>query len=121
MTNRRRIEQGPVSARGVATAMAILLALTTILHLVVGATAADTTLRQPLIAFGCVYLVAALLVRTGRNGVLAAMIFSTLGLAIGGGRYVNQGGPWALPVMLVIDIVVIWLGVIWMRRTRGIG
>jgi hypothetical protein len=121
MTKRRRIERKPIDAKGVADVMAMFLILTTILHLFVGATADDQTLRLPLMAFGCLFLVSALLVRTGRNGVMTAIIFAGLGLALGGGRYINQGGPWMLPIMFAIDAVVLGLGVLWLRKTRGIG
>lgn len=116
-SRRRRTDTKPLDARGVADIMAMLLILTTILHLFVGATTADLSLRLPLIAFGCLFLVSALLVRTGRNGVMTAMIFAGLGLALGGGRYINQGGPFTLPIMFAIDILLLGLGVLWLRRS----
>ena len=118
MTKRRRYKTKALDAKGVADVMAMFLILTTILHLFVGATTDDQTLRLPLIVFGCLFLVSALLVRTGRNGVMAAMIFAALGLALGGGRYVNQGGPWAMPIMFLIDAVVLGLGVVWLSKAR---
>lgn len=118
MTRRKRIEARPLDAKGVADIMAMFLILTTILHLFVGATSADQTLRLPLIVFGCLFLVSALLVRTGRNGVMTAMVFAGMGLALGGGRYINQGGPWSLPVMFAIDIVVLGLGAVWLQKSR---
>lgn len=114
----KRIEARPLDASGVADIMSMFLILTTILHLFVGATTVDQTLRLPIIAFGCLSLVSALLARTGRHGVMTAMIFAALGLALGLGRFVNQGGPFTLPVMFAIDIVVLCLGVLWLRKTR---
>lgn len=117
LSRRRRADGKELDAKGVADVMTMFLILTTILHLFVGATTDDQTLRLPLIAFGCLFLVSALLVRTGRNGVMTAMIFAGLGLALGGGRYINQGGPFTLPIMFAIDIVLLGLGALWLHKS----
>ena len=54
-----------------------------------------------------------------RNAIIAAIIACGAGLTLGGVHYLGNGGPVALPIMFLIDIVVIGAGIMWFMKMRA--
>lgn len=110
-----------------------LLILTGIFHLAVALLNAAPGLGLPLTVFGVIYIMLSFYVRkdshkktrrkktavNGRTAIVATMIFCTLGLALGTASYVREGGPTALPLMLLIDIAIIAAGAMWLKQARA--
>jgi len=98
--------------------MSILLIATGVLHLVVAAIGAPSSLQLPLAAFGALYgALGALLQRGGKPVVIAAMAATATGLVLGGANYAQNGGPISLPVMFLIDLLVLGAGAMWFARS----
>lgn len=98
--------------------MSVLLVATGVLHIVVAVAGAPDALRIPLAAFGALYgTLGVLLQRGGKPIVLAAMGACTLGLALGGTNYLQNGGPPTLPVMFLIDALVLICGALWLSKS----
>lgn len=99
--------------------MLVLLIATSLLHFVAAETS-GAELRPPLLAFTVLFMVAAVAVRLApRLGVMAAMLVSGVGLAVGGGRYLAAGGPPSMLAMFAIDVAVLALGMLWLRGKRA--
>lgn len=97
---------------------AILLIATSLLHLVVAFTSAPADLKAPLAGFGAAYGVLSFVVwRGGRIAVIGAMGVCAIGLALGGSRYLQNGGPAALLLMFLIDVAVIGAGALWIMKS----
>lgn len=97
--------------------MSILLIATAVLHIIVAAFGAPNDIRLPLAAFGAIYgILGVLLLRSGRPIVMAAMAACALGIVLGGGNYLQNGGPATLPVMFLIDVLVIAAGAMWLAK-----
>ena len=103
-----------------------LLTATGIFHLAVALLGSNDELRLPLAVFGVIYSVLGFYVRRdvgdgsasgSRNAIIAAMVACTAGLLLGGQNYLANGGPIALPIMLVIDVIIIGAGVMWFMKT----
>ena len=75
-------------------------------------------LAAPLAGFGVANAVAAVLARRGRSGVIAAMAVCGIGLAIGGPKYLQDGGSYLMPVMFLIDAAVLALGAVFLARSK---
>lgn len=102
--------------------MSILLIATGVLHLVVAAIGAPENLKVPLAVFGALYAGLGVWVRSGgRSAILAALVTTVTGLVLGGSNYAQNGGPVALPVMFLIDLVVLGAGVMWMLKSGKAG
>ena len=102
--------------------MSILLIATGVLHLVVAAIGAPEALRVPLAVFGALYAGLGVWLRSGgRTAVLAALVTTVTGLVLGGANYVQNGGPFTLPVMLLIDLIVFGAGAMWMLKSGKTG
>lgn len=102
-----------------------LLMVTGIFHLLVAMLGAAPGLSLPLAAFGVIYTTISFYVRRdtsdgskshSRNAIIAAIIACVLGLSLGGSNYLANGGPVALPIMFLIDVVVIGAGVMWLMK-----
>ena len=52
-----------------------------------------------------------------RNAIIATIVVCTAGLGLGGASYAQSGGPAALPMMFLIDIVIIAAAVWWLMKT----
>lgn len=90
------------------------------LHLVTAGLAAPEDLKLPLAGFGLAFGALGLwTARGGRLAVLATLVVSALGLALGLNRYLSGGGPVALPVMFALDVVVLIVGGLWLARARA--
>ncbi|MBY0422709.1 MAG: hypothetical protein K2Q06_10435, partial [Parvularculaceae bacterium] len=115
-TRRARAARKPMDAKGIADVMAMLLLLTAIMHAWTGATASASVERLPMLAFAVLFAVSAFLVRNGRTGIMVAMIFPAMGLALGI-PHVLRGGAVSLltPVMFAIDVALLLLGIVWLR------
>lgn len=97
--------------------MAILLIATGALHLAVAATGAPEDLKAPLAGFGVAYAVLSFVVwKGGRAAVIGAIGICGIGLALGGSRYLQNGGPPLMIVMFLIDVAIIAAGVLWITR-----
>lgn len=108
--------------------MIALLSLTGIFHLLVAMLGVAPGLGIPLTVFGVIYSVLGFYVRKdtndgskshSRNAIIASIVACTAGLALGGSNYFTNGGPLALPIMFVIDIVIITAGVMWLMQMRA--
>lgn len=96
-----------------------LLIATGIFHLIVALIGSTDALRMPLGLFGVLYTVLGIWVRRGgRTSIQSAMLVTALGLGLGGNQYLTEGGPIALPVMFAIDVIILVLGVLWLRHNR---
>jgi len=101
------------------TAMAGLLVLTGVFHLIVAFTGEVGELKFGLAAFGIAYFLLGAFVFPGKEtAVRIAMVMTALGLGLGGVSYLNHGGPASLPVMFAIDVAVLALGGMWLFRNR---
>lgn len=101
-----------------------LLTFTGIFHLAVAAFGGVGDLALPIAAFGILYAVIGFYVRAdtkdgsasgSRNAIIAAIVACTIGMAIGGTVYFQNNEPGALLIMLLIDIAIIFTGVMWLR------
>ena len=104
-----------------------LLLVTGIFHLAVALTGMSDGRALPLTIFGFLYIGLSFYVRSdikdgskshSRNAILATIVVCLIGLGLGGATYVQNGGPGALPIMLVIDVAIIAAGVIWLVKTK---
>lgn len=102
-----------------------LLMLTGIFHLLVAMLGIVPGLALPLAAFGVIYSGIGFYVRRdtndgsksqSRNAIIAAIIACTIGLTLGGSQYISNGGPAALPIMFLIDVVIIGAGLMWLMK-----
>lgn len=116
---RAKGDRKPLDAKGIADVMAMLLILTTLMHAWTGATATLAIERWPMLVFAALFAVAAFLARTGRTGVIIAMIVPATGLALGL-PHILRGGAVSLltPVMFAVDVALLALGVLWLKRAR---
>lgn len=90
------------------------------LHLITAGLAAPEDLKLPLTGFGLAYGALGLwTARGGRLAVLATLVISALGLALGLNRYLSGGGPVALPVMFALDVAVILAGGLWLAKSQA--
>jgi len=105
-----------------------LLMGTGIFHLTVALLGLGAGLGLPLSIFGIIYLVISFYVRRdtndgsknhSRNAIIAAIAACTIGLTLGGSNYISNGGPVALPIMFMIDIIIIVAGVMWLLKVRA--
>lgn len=105
-----------------------LLMLTGIFHLAVALLGSTASLALPLTGFGFLYIIISFFVRRdtndgskthSRNAIIAAIAACTVGLTLGGANYLSNGGPAALPLMFLIDIVIIAVGVMWFMKSRA--
>ncbi len=104
-----------------------LLLANGIFHLIVALIGAGGDGRAlPLTVFGFIYIGLSFYVRAdvkdgsknhSRNAIIATIIACTAGLGLGGASYAQSGGPLALPIMFLVDIVVIAAGVWWLMKT----
>ena len=53
-----------------------------------------------------------------RNAIIAAIAACTVGLTLGGSNYLSNGGPAALPIMFLIDVLIIAAGVMWLTKGK---
>lgn len=103
------------------TAMAGLLVLTGVFHLIVAFTGDVGDLTFGLAAFGIAYVLLGVFVFPGRQtAVRVAMVMTALGLGLGGVSYLNHGGPASLPIMFAIDVAVLALGGVWLARNKPV-
>jgi len=102
-----------------------LLMVTGIFHLAVALIGAEG-LALPLTVFGFIYIGLSFYARAdvkdgsknrSRNAIIATIVACTAGLGLGGANYAQGGGPAALPIMFLIDIVIIAAGVWWLMKT----
>lgn len=99
------------------TAMAVLLVLTGIFHLAIAMTGDVGSLKLGLSIFGVIYFLVGIFVFPGKHtAVRVAMVMTALGLGLGGYEYVLHGGPIALPIMFLVDVVVLALGGVWLVK-----
>ncbi|HBS32015.1 MAG TPA: hypothetical protein DEA40_09770 [Parvularcula sp.] len=107
-----------MSAATLKRLMSVLLVATGVLHIVVAVAGAPETLRIPLAVFGALYgTLGVLLLNGGKPIVLAAMVACTIGIALGGANYLQNGGPPTILVMFLIDAVVLVGGGLWLSKT----
>lgn len=104
-----------------------LLLVTGVFHLAVallGAGGGGWAL--PLAIFGFIFVALSFYVRAdvkdgsknhSRNAVIATIVACLAGLALGGAKYAQEGGPGAMPIMFAIDIAIIAAGVWWLMKT----
>lgn len=76
-------------------------------------------LAAPLAVFGVANAAAAVFARRGRAGVIAAMAVCGIGIALGGPRYLSEGGSYLMPVMFLIDIAVLAIGGVFLARSKA--
>ncbi len=109
------------------TIMGLLLG-TGVFHLAVALISTGSGLAFPLTVFGLIYTGLSFFVRAdtndgskshSRNAIIASILACGAGLGLGGSTYIANGGPGALPVMFLIDIVIIAAGVMWLMKTKG--
>ncbi len=102
-----------------------LLMLTGIFHLLVAMLGIVPGLAWPLAGFGLIYTVIGFYVRRdtndgskshSRNAIIAAIAACAIGISLGGANYLSNGGPAALPIMFLIDVVIIGAGVMWLIK-----
>lgn len=112
-----------------------LLILTGIFHLAVALLNMAPGLALPLTAFGVIYTGLSFYVRrdfqqstkkarkknktAGRTAIIVTMLACATGLALGGSNYIQNGGPPALPIMFLIDIVIIAAGAMWLIKVHA--
>ncbi|MHA7873530.1 MAG: hypothetical protein ACX939_14370 [Hyphococcus sp.] len=105
-----------------------LLLFTGVFHLAVVMLGTAPGLSLPLAGFGLLYTVISFYVRRdtndgskshSRNAVIAAVLACTTGLVLGGGHYLSNGGPIALPIMFAVDIAIIAAGAAWLMKVRA--
>lgn len=101
-------------------AMAGLLVVTGVLHLIVALTGNVGELKTGLTLFGVAYFLLGLFVYPGKStAVLTAMVMTALGLGLGGVKFMQQGGPPSLYVMFAIDLAVLALGGMWLFKSKS--
>lgn len=111
-----------------------LLMTTGVFHLAVALLDAGSGLGWPLTAFGLVYIGLSFYVRrdvqqgltkrqkkkaVSRAPIIVTMAVTAVALAIGGARYIMEGGPMALPLMFFIDGAIIAAGAWWLMKVRA--
>ena len=97
-----------------------LLLFTGVFHLYVAFFASNADLTTPLALFGILYMgLGAWTWNGGRSSVLSAVFTCGLGLGLGGVSYLQNGGPWTLPAMFAIDIVIIIAGGLWLKANKA--
>ncbi len=104
-----------------------LLLATGVFHLAVALVGAGGEGRAlPLTVFGFIFIGLSFYVRAdvkdgsknhSRNAIIATIIACIAGLGVGGTSYAQSGGPLALPIMFLVDIVIIAAGVWWLVKT----
>jgi hypothetical protein len=100
--------------------LSALLLANSAMHLVIAALDSPADLRLPLIAFGLLYGGLGLWVRSEKRlAVLVTILVTALGVTLGGMRYLQEGGPLALPVMFLIDVGVLAAGGWWMLKSKA--
>jgi hypothetical protein len=98
--------------------MAGLLISTGSFHLIVALLGPALAIGTAIAVFGLIYfLLGIYVVPGGRPAVLIAMVFTGLGLAVGGQNFLQHGGPITLPIMLFIDTLIIAAGALWLIKT----
>ena len=104
-----------------------LLMFTGVFHLAVALLNAAPGLALPLTVFGFIYTGLSFYVRRdvhkgaktpGRTAMILTVIVTLTGLSLGGATYIQNGGPVALPIMFVIDVMIIVAGVMWLMKVR---
>lgn len=102
-----------------------LLLATGIFHLAVALIGGGDGRALPLTIFGFIYIGLSFYVRSdvkdgskshSRNAIIATIIACTAGLGLGGSSYMQDGGPLALPIMFLIDIIIIAAGAWWLMK-----
>ena len=102
-----------------------LLTVTGVFHLLVAMFGAAPGLGLPLAGFGALFIGIGFYVRRdtndgskshSRNAIIAAILACAAGLTLGGFNYLTNGGPFALPIMFLIDAVVIGAGIMWLMK-----
>jgi hypothetical protein len=107
-----------LTAKNLKNLMSVLLIATGVLHLVVAAIGAPVALQAPLAAFGAIYAALGAWIRSGgKSAVIVAMIATAVGITLGGANYLKNGGPFTLPVMFLIDVVVLGAGSLWLMKS----
>ncbi len=105
-----------------------LLMATGIFHLAVALLDGGDGRALGLTAFGLIYIGLSFYVRSdvkdgsknhSRNAIIATLIACAAGLGLGGAHYLQNGGPMALPIMFLIDIVIIAAGGWWLMKTTA--
>lgn len=101
-------------------AMAGLLVLTGVLHLIVALTGNVGDLKFGLTLFGIAYFLLGLFVYPGKaTAVRVAMVMTALGLGLGSLNFIKNGGPPSLYVMFAIDVAVLALGGMWLMKSKS--
>jgi hypothetical protein len=109
-----------VNAASLIRALSALLLASAVLHVLTAMFGAPQSLRAPLLAFGLVYGALGLWVQTGgRLAVLATVLFTLLGLSLGGMQYLKDPGPIAMLVMFLVDVGVIAAGAMFLLKTKA--
>ena len=102
-----------------------LLLLTGIFHLAIALLGAEGQ-AAPLAVFGFLYIGLSFYVRAdtndgsknhSRNAIIATIAACTVGLTLGGGNYLQNGGPAASPILFLIDVIIIGAGIWWLFKT----
>lgn len=105
-----------------------LLMFSGVFHLAVALLGSAPGLGLPLAAFGGIYTIISFYVRRdtndgskthSRNAIIAAIVACGAGLSLGGMHYLGNGGPIALPIMFLIDVVVIGAGIMWIMKIQA--
>ncbi len=103
-----------------------LLLATGIFHLAVALIGGGDGRALALTVFGFLYIGLSFYVRAdvrdgsknrSRNAVMATVAACTAGLGLGGASYAQDGGPLALPIIFLVDIIIIAAGVWWLMKT----
>jgi lipopolysaccharide export LptBFGC system permease protein LptF len=105
-----------------------LLLATGVFHLAVALLGGGDGRALGLTIFGFIYIALSFYVRSdvkdgsknhSRNAIIATIIACTAGLGLGGASYVQNGGPMALPLMFLIDLIIIAAGAWWLLKTSA--
>lgn len=108
-----------MTAAGLIKLLSALLLANSALHVAIAALDSPPDLRLPLIGFGLLYGGLGLWVRSEKRlAVLVTILVTALGVTLGGMRYLQQGGPLALPAMFLIDVVVLGAGSWWLLKSK---
>ncbi|MEQ1929503.1 MAG: hypothetical protein ABL957_03090 [Parvularculaceae bacterium] len=108
-----------MNATSLTRILSALLLVSAVLHVITAVFGAPEALTLPLIAFGLVYGALGLWVQTGgRLAVIVTVVFTLLGLTLGGMEYLKEPGPVAMLVMFLIDIGVIASGVMFLLKPK---
>jgi len=105
-----------------------LLSVSAVFHLLIAMLGDAGEIAAPLAGMGLLYLVIGFFVRQdtndgsrshSRNAILAAIAACAADLFLGGGYFVQNGAPLALPIMAAVDIAIIAAGATWIHKMRG--